>query len=56
MVTYLHCSTNNRASTVHKLFLKAIQKYGVPSRMRSDHGRENIMIARYTEVQIVEVF
>lgn len=47
VITYLHCSTNNRASTVYKLFIEAIQKYGLPSRMRSDQGRENVMIAQY---------
>lgn len=47
VITYLHCSTNNRASTVYKLFIKAIQKYGLPSRIRSDQGRENVMIAQY---------
>lgn len=47
VVMYLHCSTNNRASTVYELFLKAIQKYGLPSRMRSDQGGENVMIAQY---------
>ena len=47
VITFLHCSTNNRASTVYKLFIKSIQKYGLPSRMRSDQGRENVMIAQY---------
>jgi hypothetical protein len=47
MITYLHCSTNNRASTVLELFVEAIGKYGLPSRVRSDHGRENIRIAEH---------
>ena len=45
--TYLHCSTNNRASTVFKLFVEAIRKYGLPSRVRSDQGLENVRIAQY---------
>ncbi len=47
MITYLHCSTNNRASTVFQLFLEAIRKYGLPSRVRSDEGLENIRVAEY---------
>ena len=44
---YLHCSTNNRARTVHNLFLEAIRKYGLPSRVRSDQGRENTEVAKH---------
>ena len=47
MITFLHCSTNNKASTVYDLFLKAIRTYGLPSRMRSDQGRENILVAQH---------
>lgn len=44
---YVHCSTNNRASTVYELFLAATRQYGVPSRVRSDQGGENVAVARY---------
>lgn len=47
MIVYLHCSTNNRASTVYDLFLKAIESYGLPSRVRSDQGGENTLVARH---------
>lgn len=47
LIVYLKCSSNNRASTVYDLFLDAVQKYGLPSRVRSDQGRENIMVARH---------
>lgn len=45
LVVYLRCSGNNRASTVYDLFLSAVRKYSLPSRVRSDHGRENYLVA-----------
>ena len=47
LIVYLKCSTNNRASTVYELFLRAIQQYHLPSRVRSDQGRENIRVAQH---------
>lgn len=47
LITYLHCSTNIRADTVFTLFQEAIAKYGVPSRVRSDRGGENIDVAKF---------
>ena len=44
---FVHCSTNNRASTVYNSFVKAIQHYGLPSRVRSDQGRENMLVAQH---------
>ena len=41
MIVFLECHTNNRASTVYRLFHNAVQTYGLPSRVRSDKGREN---------------
>lgn len=44
VVVYLACSTNNKASTVYQLFRKATGEFGVPSRVRSDKGGENITV------------
>ena len=46
LVVFLHCSDNNRASTVLQRFVGAVQAYGLPSRIRTDQGLENIEVAR----------
>lgn len=47
MLVFLQCSTNNRANTVFSAFKGAIDDYGVPSRVRSDKGGENILVCQY---------
>ena len=47
LIVFMHCSDNNRSLTVYEYFLEATRKYGLPSRVRTDQGRENIMIARH---------
>ncbi len=47
MIVYLHSSTNNRARTVYQLFLSAVEKHQLPSRVRSDEGGENILVAQH---------
>ena len=47
LVVYLSCATNNRSDTVLQFFLEATQKYGIPSRVRSDKGGENIRICYF---------
>ena len=47
MIVFLRCSNNNRATTVFECFQNAIQRFGIPSRVRSDYGGENYLVARY---------
>ena len=50
-ITYLHCSTNNSASTVLHLFTKAVEQYGLPQKVRSDLGGENVDVWRFLIAQ-----
>ena len=45
LIVYLHCSSNNRASTVAALFSGAVHTFGLPSRVRCDKGGENVDVA-----------
>ncbi|CAL8235713.1 unnamed protein product [Boreogadus saida] len=47
LILYLTAATNNRAQTVLESFLSAVEQYGIPSRVRSDKGGENILVARF---------
>ncbi|KAK3099909.1 hypothetical protein FSP39_011662 [Pinctada imbricata] len=47
LIPYLKSSTNNKSRTVLESFVKACQTYGVPSRVRSDHGSENLMVGLF---------
>ena len=47
LVLYLKCTPNNRSTTVYELFLKAVQDFHLPSRVRSDQGLENVAVARH---------
>ena len=46
-VTHLNCHDNNRADTAFADFLGAVGQFGLPSRVRTDQGVENVDIARY---------
>ena len=43
----LHCSNNYRAITHLSLFVNAVQSHGLPEKVRSDLGGENVDIWRY---------
>ena len=47
LIVYLSCSGNNRADTVFHCFHKAIEQYGIPSRVRADRGGENVAVANF---------
>lgn len=49
MVTAIRVSNNNRAETVLDLFLEGVRTNGVPSRVRGDHGGENVLVAQWME-------
>ena len=42
LIVYLKCSCDNKSDTVTEQFLTATEKFEWPSRVRSDHGGENI--------------
>lgn len=46
-IVYLACLDNNRASSVLYLFRSGTQNFGIPSRVRCDHGMENTGVARF---------
>ena len=46
---YLHCSLNDRASTVLALYMEAVQNYGLLSKTRADHETENNFVAAFME-------
>ena len=47
LITYLRCSTNNRAETVLNCFVEAVAELGLPSRVRCDMGVENRLVSLY---------
>lgn len=49
LITGLRASDNNSADTVFDVFEAAAALYGVPSRMRGDHGTENMVVAIWME-------
>ena len=43
---FLKCATNNQSETVLENFMEAFQCFHVPTRIRTDHGTENVAVAR----------
>jgi hypothetical protein len=44
LICFLKCATNNRSETVERLFLQSVEKHSWPSRIRTDHGGENVLV------------
>ena len=42
LIVFLKCLTNNTAATIFHSFITATQSYGVPKRLRTDLGGENV--------------
>lgn len=46
-ITYINCSNNNKSETVLEHFISGVRCFGLPQRIRSDHGGENIKVWRH---------
>jgi hypothetical protein len=47
LITYIHCSSNNKSETVFKYFKEGTERFGIPSRVRADKGGENVCVKRF---------
>ena len=47
LIMFLRVASNNRAHTVLRAFLQAVNKFGLPCRVRMDIGGENVKVAQF---------
>ena len=47
LVIFLRAATNNRAATVLSAFQCAVEEFGLPSRIRTDRGGENVLVSQF---------
>ena len=47
LIVYAHCPDNNHAETVLDQFAEGVDRYELPSRVRSEHGMENFGVVQY---------
>ena len=47
LIIYLKCAENNKCETVRDFFVKETSTFAIPSRVRSDHGLENVSVAMF---------
>ncbi|XP_052254926.1 uncharacterized protein LOC127860708 [Dreissena polymorpha] len=47
MCVFLQAAANNKATTMTKVFMTGTQRYGVPSRVRNDHGLGNTRVGAF---------
>ena len=47
LIVYLKCASNIRSATVYQNFLEAVEKYHMPSQVRSDQGGETVLVAQH---------
>ena len=46
LITFLKCHTNNKSESVHAAFMGGVNNFGMPKKVRTDHGGENILVWR----------
>lgn len=47
LIIYLRCATDNKSITVLDMFSAGVTEWSLPSRVRADHGTENVLVAQF---------
>ncbi|CAG2202812.1 unnamed protein product [Mytilus edulis] len=47
LIMFLKCTDNNISETLLQCFLSGVDKFGIPNRVRSDKGMENVSVADF---------